>query len=315
MSTPLPPPNPTEAPTSAAPANARVMPGMAWRTGSWSTTAAMEIENKGAVAIAALERQTGTALLVRGARGVEPTPAGERLALHAEVVLAQLAMAEADVSKATPRVLRVGAFATAVRGLVAPALGQLRASGVAPDVEVFEMEPADGRVAMRAGDVDVVLVNHDVVIAPDADGPWRVVHLLDEPVLVALPDSHPLASHEQVDLRRLEHEEWIMQVPASPCQQLTFRACATAGFAPTVIATCADYSSIVALVRSGCGVSLVPRLAVRGLTLDGVVLRPARSGLARRINALDGAGERVGSTLFLKALREVAADSSPVAAR
>ena len=37
---------------------------------------------------------------------------------------------------------------------------------------------ADGRAAMRAGDVDVVLVNHDVVIAPDADGPWRVAHLV-----------------------------------------------------------------------------------------------------------------------------------------
>ena len=40
--------------------------------------------------IARLERQLGTRLLVRDARGVTLTPAGEMLLRHAETVLAQL---------------------------------------------------------------------------------------------------------------------------------------------------------------------------------------------------------------------------------
>ncbi|WP_396453754.1 LysR substrate-binding domain-containing protein [Actinomadura sp.] len=41
-------------------------------------------------------------------------------------------------------------------------------------------------------------------------------------------------------------------------------ACAAAGFAPDVAATCADYRSILALVGAGTGVSLIPELALTG---------------------------------------------------
>ena len=100
--------------------------------------------------------------------------------------------------------------------------------------------------------------------------------MLDEPVYVALPEAHRLANKPRVELRQLESEAWIMQAPASPCQQLTVRACAAAGFAPAVSATCADYSSIIALVRAGHGVSVVPRLAVHRLDLTGVKLTDMR---------------------------------------
>jgi DNA-binding transcriptional LysR family regulator len=53
-----------------------------------------------------------------------------------------------------------------------------------------------------------------------------------------------------------------------------------------VAATCGDYRSIVALVAAGSGVSLIPRLATHRMDLEGVVLRPARESLTRRINAL-----------------------------
>src|SRR5215467_13236154 len=45
--------------------------------------------------LSALERETGTALLDRAARSVELTDAGRRLAVHAEIILAQ---AEADLA-------------------------------------------------------------------------------------------------------------------------------------------------------------------------------------------------------------------------
>jgi DNA-binding transcriptional LysR family regulator len=258
-------------------------------------------------ALAALEAQVGVPLLERRARGVVPTAAGERLSLHAEAVLAQLATAEAELSRTTPRVLRVAAFATAVRGLLAAALHDLRAGESALVVDLHEDEPDAARAALRAGEVDLAFVNHDAALAPDAEGPWRVAHVLDEPVFVALPAGHRLAERQRVELSRLAHEPWIMQAPASPCQQLTVRACAAAGFAPAVSATCADYASIVALVRSGQGVSLVPRLAVHRLDTTGVVLRPARSALTRRINALVPIEPALGPTLLLRAVREVAA--------
>jgi DNA-binding transcriptional LysR family regulator len=260
-------------------------------------------------AISALEAQAGTTLLDRKARGVVPTAAGERLALQAEAVIAQLAVAEAELAHEVPGTLAVAAFATAVSGLLPAALRQLRHHHVPLKVRITELEPEDARQAVRNRAADLALVNHDATLAPDATGPWRVVHLLDEPVYAVLPANHPRAGTRSVDLAQLAHDDWIMQAPASPCQELTVRACANAGFAPTVTATCSDYRSIVRLVAAGHGVSLVPRLATEHLDLSGVVTRPTRVPLTRRVNALVPAdrAESASVRTFLALLREASA--------
>src|SRR5919109_3739322 len=47
--------------------------------------------------IAALEREAGTTLVERGARGIRLTDAGEALVRHTEAILARLAEAEAEL--------------------------------------------------------------------------------------------------------------------------------------------------------------------------------------------------------------------------
>lgn len=263
-------------------------------------------------AIAALERQAGTRLLERATRGVAPTAAGERLALRAEAVLAQLAGAEAELAQVTPGTLRVAAFPTAITGLLADALQTLRVQGPGLEVSLLEVEPEGARAALRAGAIDVALVNHDAGLAPDAQGPWRVVHVLDEPVLAAVPLKHRCAQQKTIDLAELATDDWIMQIPASPCQQLAVLACAAEGFAPTVSATCGDYRSIVRLVECGHGVSLVPRLAAQFIDGRGIALRPTRVPLNRRTNALIAAehGTSPAVTQLLTALRQVSSRRS-----
>jgi DNA-binding transcriptional LysR family regulator len=75
--------------------------------------------------VRALEQHAGVALLVRGRRGVRPTPAGAALARHAEEVLDGLARLEGAVAAyrrapATPLVLLAGS--SAMRRLVPRAL-------------------------------------------------------------------------------------------------------------------------------------------------------------------------------------------------
>ena len=48
--------------------------------------------------LSALEREAGAALLDRAARSVELTDVGRQLAVHAEIILAQVEAAEADLS-------------------------------------------------------------------------------------------------------------------------------------------------------------------------------------------------------------------------
>ena len=260
-------------------------------------------------AISALEAQAGAPLLVRRARGVTPTAAGERLALRAEAMLAQLEAAERELGRPQLGRLRIAAFPSAVYGLLPSVLGRFRDEPAQPSVEIIELEPDDARAALRATQVDLALVNHDASIAPDARGPFRVHHIVDEPVYAALPAEHRRASGRHLDLTWLTHDPWVMQTATSPCQQLTMRACAEAGFAPNVAATCGDYRSILALVATGCGVALIPRLATRGLNTEDVALKKTRPAITRRITALVPDGRTEPSiAVLLRFLRAVAAE-------
>jgi len=237
-------------------------------------------------AIAALEAQTGTPLLVRSARGVRPTPAGERLAAHGRAVIAQLEQAEDELSEVIGSTLRLAAFPTAMATLVPDAVARLR--GAHPEIacQLLELEPDAARVALRDGSVDVALVSHSALAFPDDRPGWHVEHLRDEQMLLAVPREHPRAETARIDLRAARDDDWILQAAGSPCQQIMLRACGDAGFAPRVVAACSDYRSMLRLVATGAGVALVPELATEHMPLDGIRLLPLRRPALRRINAL-----------------------------
>jgi DNA-binding transcriptional LysR family regulator len=93
-------------------------------------------------------------------------------------------------------------------------------------------------------------------------------------MLLALPARHPMAARPEVDLLALAEERWIQGGIGGPCREVAQAACATAGFSPRLDHSVDDWSALLALVAAGCGVGLVPALAVGSAPPDGVVLRP-----------------------------------------
>ncbi|MGW6513241.1 LysR family transcriptional regulator, partial [Streptomyces niveus] len=81
--------------------------------------------------LAALEQETGHALLTRSGRGVRLTAAGEILLTHAHEVLAQLERAEAELAAyagGAAGEVTVAAFATGIAEVLAPAIAHLAGS-------------------------------------------------------------------------------------------------------------------------------------------------------------------------------------------
>src|ERR1700724_3567673 len=70
------------------------------RRGSFSAAADALSYTQSAVsqAVARLEAETGSTLVIRDRRGVRPTAAGATLVAHAEVIFAQVDAAEAEVA-------------------------------------------------------------------------------------------------------------------------------------------------------------------------------------------------------------------------
>src|SRR5215475_1989753 len=109
--------------------------------------------------LAALERETGAALLDRTARTAELTEAGRQLAGHAAEILARIEAAEADLASPEPvgRVA-ISAFPTAAVAF-APALTRtVRAN---PGVGLDLRQTAGGEVLrqVRVGQADVAIVD------------------------------------------------------------------------------------------------------------------------------------------------------------
>src|SRR5215217_4044827 len=108
--------------------------------------------------LAQLEREAGVPLLERVGRGVRLTDAALGLVDHTEAVLARLEQAEAELATGDVHgVVRVAAFQTAARGLVAPVLRPLADAHPRLRCELVEMEAEEALTHLRVGDLDVVV--------------------------------------------------------------------------------------------------------------------------------------------------------------
>ncbi|MFJ9665109.1 LysR family transcriptional regulator [Streptomyces sp. NPDC101219] len=226
--------------------------------------------------LAALEQETGHRLVERGARGVRLTPAGEILLNHTNAVLAQLERAEAELAaygSGSAGTVTVASFATGIAEVVAPAVARLARS--APGIRI--------RVQDAEGDASLPMVldrQVDVAVAVEyrgasADDP-RLTHLplYAEPFDAVVPVSHRLADAAEVPLAELAKDPWIGPYPGNPCHDVVVLACEHAGFQPRLEHSSDDFRAVVALAAADVGVALVPRSALRGTDLAGVVVRP-----------------------------------------
>lgn len=232
--------------------------------------------------VAALERASGGPLFVRQARGVRLTPAGVVLHRHALDILGRLGVAADEVAavrQGSGGRLRIGSFATANAVLVPTALAEYRRAW--PEVETSVVEDLTGALvdALVAGEIDLAVVSDYPTGQLSADG-LDLVHLCDDPLLVALPPGHRLAGATAVALGDLAEESWIEAAPRRGSTVLA-TAAARAGFVPRNDITVPGWTAKQGFVAAGLGVTLVPALAAPAMRPD-IVLRPLRDQQARR---------------------------------
>ncbi|SDL83856.1 DNA-binding transcriptional regulator, LysR family [Nonomuraea maritima] len=222
--------------------------------------------------LSALEREAGVRLLERTGRTVSLTAAGHVLVEHAHAVLEQLERASAALAAARGGPcgpLRIGAFPTAARVLLPPALTALTGAhpGLVPMVS--EIDPADVSAALRAGELDVALVHEYDFVPPPADASIETEPLFREAMYLTVRASVAAA----------RDDAWITNKPGTLCHAMTIRACQAAGFEPDVRHHVDDFDTVLAFAAAGQGVALVPRLAA---TAPPPGVRLTRLPLARR---------------------------------
>ncbi|ACZ29084.1 transcriptional regulator, LysR family [Xylanimonas cellulosilytica DSM 15894] len=231
--------------------------------------------------IARLEAEEGFAVLDRGPRGVTLTPAGRVLAEAAERIESELVEARQAIAALGDGVsgrVAIGAFQTAIRAVVAPALAPLAERFPGVELDVREHEPADSVRMLRAGDLDVVVLERDAENANPAPRGSQDVPLVDEPWRLVVPAS-TAAPERLEDLARLTFVGSEVGTASSRALQRLSRTLGTD--IGTRHATY-DFDTTLALVAAGQGVALLPALALQDVALMDSLQVVRLAGLGER---------------------------------
>ena len=271
--------------------------------------------------MAVLEREAGVQLLDRVGRGVRLTVAGDHLVAHTERVFAVLEEARADLDEISAGIagpLHTCAFPTAARALLVPALSRLRARHprIAPTMN--DLEPEESMPLLKLGELDVIISYGYDRLPERRDPGTERLHLMTEPIDIALPADHPMA-HSKTPLRLadLSTEQWIVGRDGSPFMDVMVRLAAEAGFEARVDLHSNDFQVILAAVAEGLGVALVPPLARFAEYPRVVFRRPADVDVNREVVAVirRGSGRSPAIAALLDALREAAATAGHTTTR
>ena len=268
-----------------------------------------------------LEAQLGSALFVRGKRGVTLTDFGRLFEHHARTMLAELRLlADAlnAVQAGTAGQVIVGTLITASATLLPDAIQRLQRD--APEVVVSVRVGTNAMLypALARGELDVVVgvLPADAANAPyEAEGA-RLAHvpLHDEDLCIVAAREHPLAQRTRLQLADLQQLQWIVPTPESVAYPAVRAFFHDAGLPlpPRRVESVSMLTNLV-LMATAPVVALMPRSAVE---------RFARAGLLTLL-AIDGPRylSAVGYTVraereptaaterFLAALREAAQHS------
>jgi DNA-binding transcriptional LysR family regulator len=208
-----------------------------------------------------LEETLGVPLLVRNGRGVRPTPAGDVLFQCARQMLDRLEevgrrFAEETAGRAG--VVRIGAPEPPCSYLLPPALVRVRRELPKVDLRVLSGQPATTLARLTAGDVDVALLP-----VPVESERLRVVEVGSDELVAVMPPDHPWATRDRVCATDLATEPLVLYDRTSAITQATLAFLLEGGVFPTIAIEIDQLEGVKELVRSGVGVSIVPRWAAR----------------------------------------------------
>lgn len=221
-----------------------------------------------------LEDRIGVRLFIRTTREVSLTEAGNSILEDARHLVAQTDAFERKartVRSAKAHVLRVGAIDSAAAGLIPQILQPLHEAHPGLEIQIVEQKTIHLLPKLLSGSLDIALCR-----PPDVRDPRLVFRtLFYETAVVALPDTHPLANMEQIEITDLSEEPLIVPDRRSRphSHDLTITLFLGAGLTARIAQVAEEKQTIVNLVAAGTGLSIVPRWTAR-LRVKGVRFIP-----------------------------------------
>ncbi|MGE8411287.1 MAG: LysR family transcriptional regulator [Pseudomonas sp.] len=235
--------------------------------------------------IRALEEEIGTPLFHRQGRGIVLSDAGKAFLVCGRDILAR-------AEEAKGRALRAarGEIGTLTLGFTESASFN---EGMTALLHLYQQRYRQVQINLVEGNSETLVgrllerqIDAAIVRPPFAGGCDLAFQILsEEPLMVVLPDGHPLLARDRLDLADLRDERFILYSRKSGygLSAEIVSACRAQGFSPRIHQQAPQVSSAVNLVSAGMGVALVPasmqRMARPGLNFRQLALEQPRATL------------------------------------
>jgi LysR family hydrogen peroxide-inducible transcriptional activator len=244
------------------------------------------------IAVKKLESELGIEIFERSKSSVRPTPIGEKIVAQAQLVLEEAATIKDIASSGKDQLnspLHVAAIFTIGPYLFPHFIPPLQKTAPQMPLVIEEGYTSTLRKRLRSGEVDVIIValpftEPDVVVQP----------LYEEPFVVLLPQSHPLAKKDKIAHSDLDNENVLMLGEGHCFRDQVIEALPNINRKPVEAApirTMTEGSSLETLcymVASGLGITILPQSAAIGAEYRGTALvtKPFAGTAPSRIAAL-----------------------------
>lgn len=242
------------------------------RTGSFKQTASELYLTRSAIshAMSALERELGCRLLARMSKKVVLTEMGEALLHHAEHGLREFAKARETLNSLKQwgaSRLRIGAGAALSRLILPSVLCQARREHPRLLVIARVGRPWEMVARLADGELDLVLGE------PQETTPGIVfTPLFESPLQIIAGANHRWAERGRITPGELAGEPCALTSKSHPTRQLTDRYFTGEKIELNVVVEIDTYDAIKEWVKSGLGITVLPRWAVQDELGAGVLI-------------------------------------------
>lgn len=250
--------------------------------------------------IRGMEEVLGVALLERGRRGVQPTPAGRALLHHARTVTQQVERMRGELgayARGLKAQVRVLSNTAALTEFLPDLLGGFLAANPNVDVDLQERPSYQIVQALAEGAADLGLISDSVDPAALETFPFR-----DDAMVLVVPRGHPLAGRRQIALAEVMAEDFVGLASGSAFQDHLDHHVARAGHSLKLRVRMAGFDGLCRLVEQGVGVAVVSQaaarrcrrtMAIRAVPLSEPWARRALLIAVRRLDALPAHARRL----------------------
>lgn len=237
--------------------------------------------------IAAVEAEVNLPLLKRTRTGARLTPEGEKLIPFLREIMRQekLMLKEAErMHELVGGTIRIGTFTSVATHWLPAMMMEFQREYPQIDFQLFNGDYHDVDRWLTDGSVDIAFITLPTEVK------CRVIPLYEDPLVAILPKNHPLAVQPVCRVEDVAKEDFISLLESS--NHDARRALDAVNMKPNVRFRTKDDYAVIAMVRQGLGVSIMPSLLLRG-NGENIEIRPINPPASRTI-ALAIAGDDPG---------------------